>query len=84
MSQRALTAGAAASGTAALVPSLNIPVIETLGPLGKVILGGALAWFTYSVTGTTGAVVIGVGVGLLVDGLVDMTIGAGANKVVSA
>jgi len=83
MSQRALTAGAAASGTAALVPTLNVPVIENLGPLGKMLLGGALAWFTYSMTGTIGAVAIGVGVGFIVDGLVDLSIGAGASKVVS-
>lgn len=83
MSQRALTAGASAAGTAALVPKLNLPVIQTLGPLGKIALGGALAWFTYSMTGTVGAVGIGVGIGLAIDGLVDLTVGPGLQNATS-
>lgn len=82
MSQRALTASLAAGGTAALVP--EIPAfgpINNLGPIGKMLLGGAVAWFTYSMAGMTGAIGIGVGIGLVVDGLVDLTVGPAIQSV---
>lgn len=75
MSQRALTAGIAASGTAALLPELGFGPIENLGPLGKIALGAAVAWFTMSMSGMTGAIGLGIGVGMAVDGLVDLTVG---------
>lgn len=76
MSQRALIAGSAAASTAALVPELPaLGPINALGPLGKIALGAAVAWFTYSQSGTMGAVGIGIGVGLAIDGLVDLTVG---------
>jgi hypothetical protein len=82
MSQRALTASIAAGGTAALVPAIPaFGPINNLGPLGKMLLGGATAWFTYSMTGMTGAVGIGVGIGLAIDGLVDLTVGPAVQNV---
>lgn len=76
MSQRALTASLAAGGTAALLPELPaFGPVSNLGPLAKMLLGGAVAWFTYGMTGLTGAVGIGIGIGLAIDGLVDLTVG---------
>lgn len=84
MSQRAITAGATAGGTAALLPELQIPVVQTLGPIGKILIGGAIAWFTWQMTGTMGAVGLGLGLGLFIDGVVDLTVGPGLKNVTGA
>jgi hypothetical protein len=82
MSQRAAIAGTTAAGTAALVPEIPaLGVFDALGPLGKIALGGAIAWMTYSMTGATGAVAMGLGIGLAIDGLIDLTLGPAMQKV---
>jgi hypothetical protein len=81
---RGLESSVAASATVGLAPALDIPVINTLGPLGKVAIGGALFWFTMNQNGAAMAVGYGIGIGLVVDGLLDLTLGQVVPQNVSA
>lgn len=72
---RALESSIAAGATVGLVPQLDIGILNALGPLGKLAIGGALFWFTMNKNGAAMAIGYGIGIGMIVDGLLDLTVG---------
>lgn len=82
--RRALESTVAASATVGLVPHLDVGFLNALGPLGKLALGGALFWFTMNKSGAAMAIGYGIGIGLIVDGLLDLTVGGIVPTTVSA
>lgn len=67
---RTLTAPIAAAVTAALAS--QIPFVGTLPAVGKVAVGAGVAWYARTQDGMLWAAAMGAGVGLAIDGIVEL------------
>lgn len=84
MSNRAIIASTTASATVGVLPALNIGPLNALGPLAKIAIGGALTWFAMTRGGVAWAIGLGLGVGMVVDGVLDLALGNLQGATVSA